>query len=30
MRFTFKLMDETDAGAIQAWSYEEPYHVYNC
>lgn len=29
MRFTFKLMDETDASAIQAWSYEEPYQIYN-
>lgn len=29
MQFTFKLMDEVDARAIQAWRYEEPYSVYN-
>jgi [ribosomal protein S18]-alanine N-acetyltransferase len=29
MQFTFKLMDEADAYAIQTWSYEEPYSVYN-
>jgi RimJ/RimL family protein N-acetyltransferase len=29
MQFTFKLMEEADARAIQAWSYEEPYNIYN-
>ena len=29
MQFIFKLMDEADASAIQAWNYEEPYRVYN-
>jgi [ribosomal protein S18]-alanine N-acetyltransferase len=29
MQFTFKLMDDADAYAIQTWSYEEPYSVYN-
>jgi RimJ/RimL family protein N-acetyltransferase len=29
MQFTFKLMEQADARAIQAWSYEEPYNIYN-
>lgn len=29
MQFIFKRMDEADASAIQAWSYEEPYSAYN-
>jgi [ribosomal protein S18]-alanine N-acetyltransferase len=29
MRFTFRLMDETDARAIQSWRYEDEYAVYN-
>ncbi len=29
MRFTFRLMDEADARAIQSWHYEGEYAVYN-
>ncbi len=29
MRFSFRLMDEADASAIQAWRYEGEYAVYN-
>jgi len=29
MQFTFKQTGEADAYAIQTWSYEEPYSVYN-
>jgi ribosomal-protein-alanine N-acetyltransferase len=29
MQFTFRLVDEADARAIQAWRYEGEYAVYN-
>jgi RimJ/RimL family protein N-acetyltransferase len=29
MQFTFRLMDEADARAVQAWRYDGEYAVYN-